>query len=337
MKSSPLFFLLVVIYFIGCQNNIPQGARFISENDTMFPADIRSISAKINQNPQTPENYYLRANAFYYLNNFKEASTDYLTAISLQPDNALYHFRLSECYLNSDSAIYEEAITHLNEAIKLKPNLNDAKFSLAKVLLARQQYKESEELLMRLSKQPEFKEKSLMLMVVAKKEQKDTLSAVQFVDKVMLEFPESFDATMQKALFLLNSDLQLAEKYVDKAIVINEFSDEAIYTKALILQRNNKYADALKLYDKVLKINPLHVYAIYNKAVINAQFDNHKNVIDLCDKMIELNPIFSKAFTLRGFAQINLGNKKAAKQDLQAALKLNPQDQIAKRELELLN
>lgn len=324
-----VFPILIPILILSCGKSLPNGARYISESDTLFSADIRSISGKINKDPQNAENYYLRGNSFFYANKFKDAIVDLKTAISINPNNALYHLRIGESYLSLDSASFEDANTHLSEAVKLNSNYPEAIYLLAKLNVARQQYKEADKFISKLNENAEYKEKSLLLKSISLKEQRDTLGAIKIIDNILVINPNNFDATMQKALFLFNKDPKMSMKYVDKAIVLNEFSDEAIYTKGLLLQNEGSFKDAVKLYEKVIKINPFHILAYYNRAVIENMFENYEDVVKFCDKCTELNPTFEKAYSLRGFAHYKMNNRVGANDDLSKALKLNPHSSIA--------
>ncbi len=330
-----VFPILIPFILFACGKSLPDGARYISPTDTSFSADIRSISTKINDDPTNPENYYLRGNAFFYALKYKDAITDLNTAVALNGDNPMYHFRLAESYLSLDSANYDLSNKHLSACLKLRNNnYPEAAFLLAKLYVARQQYSDADKLLSGLISNPEFQEKAYILKSVSLKEQKDTLASLAIIDKVLLLNPNNFDATMQKALFLFEKDPALCEKYVNKAIVLNEFSDEAIYTKGLIEQKKSNFSDAVKLYEKVIKINPYHIYAYYNRAVVETMFENYQVAAELCDKITTLNPKFDKAYVLRGYDFMMLGDKNAAVDNFTKALKLNPNSNQAKEYLE---
>jgi len=317
---------------------LPEGARYISQTDTSFSADIRSISAKINDDPQNAENYYLRGNSFFYANKIKDAIIDLKTAIQLNQSNPLYHFRIAESYLSLDSANYELCNKHLTQCIQLKKNdYPEAEILLSKLYIARQQYNEASKILNRLASNPEYQENALLLSAVSWKEQKDTIKSLMLIDKVLVLNPNNFDATMQKALFLIERDPKMCEKFVNKAIALNEFSDEAIYTKGLLEQRKNNFKDAVKLYEKVIKINPYHVYAYYNRAVIETLFENYEVSTELCDKITTLNPKFEKAYILRGYDFMMLNDPNSAKDNFSKALVLNPNSNLAKEYLNSLN
>jgi tetratricopeptide (TPR) repeat protein len=90
MKKIVLSIVLIVA--ISCNSNRNSG-RFISETDTSFSEEIRSVSAKINANPDDAELYYKRGNTFYFEKKYKDAILDFETAIALNPKQALYHYK----------------------------------------------------------------------------------------------------------------------------------------------------------------------------------------------------------------------------------------------------
>lgn len=334
MRSTLFLAWSLALLFISCNQKFPEGALRISTGDSTYGADIISISEKINKSPFEANKYYLRGNTFFYQDKFKLAIKDFRTAIKLEPKNPLYRYRAAETYLQEDSANYLGALEQIDEAIDLKEDYHEAILLKSKLLLARQQYQKCDPLLIKLSKIKNFKEQARLLHIVSLKEQGDTTKAMQLVDLILADNPDNYDASMQKALFLLDKDSSLAEKWTDKALVLDEYSDEALYTKGLLLQRKGQYADAEIIYNRVIKINPAHLYAFYNLAVIQALFDNHEDVIELCTQIIEQNHGFVKAYVLRGFSLKSTGKEKAAQKDFQAALTLEPNNELAKKYLE---
>ena len=334
MRKCGLIILLTSALSITfCTQKLPEGALVIEDSDTTYPQDILDISKKINQNPSDAEKYYMRGNAFFYLDDFEHASVDFKTASKLMPNNALYFYRLAESYLAPDSANYLDANVALEKAINLKSDYSEAIFLVAKVQLARQQYEKAENNLKKILETDGFKENSRLLLSVLYKEQKDSVKSENIIDNLLKTNPENFDANMQKALFLIEKDSSLAEQFVDKALVLDEYSDEALYTKALLLQRKGRYEDALNLYKRVQKINPQHVYSYYNSAVIQAMFENYQAGIDLCNEVLKLSGRFENAYTLRGFCYQELGDNKTAEQNYSAALEINPSSELAQNYL----
>ena len=61
---------------------------------------------------------------------------------------------------------------------------------------------------------------------------------------------------------------------------------------------------------------------------------NHEDVIELCTQIVDQNQGFVKAYVLRGFSLKSTGQEKAAQKDFQAALSLEPNNELAKKYLE---
>lgn len=325
-------FLFISIF--GCQRKAP--GRFISENDTTFNKDVRDISAKINKDPNNPDLYYKRGNTFFYLKAYKDAVIDFGTATELDSQNALYHFRLGETILNLDSAQPQRVLKHLKKAVELKPEFNEAQLALAKVYVARQDYDLAIKILNVLTAKPDYADKSWFYTGLIQKEKKDTANAMKSWEKALQANPQNYDAVIQIAGVLANKKDDLCLQYYDRALAINEFSDEANYGKGFYLQGKDQFAAALVLYTTALKINPAHRLALYNSAVIHMQFENWEDCRELCDKIIEMSPKDSKALALRGYAHEKSGNKKAAIDDYNAALEADPANKAARTGLNLL-
>ncbi len=144
MRRQTFLYFCVALFLVNCNQNFPEGALIISETDTSYNEDILSVTKKIQKNPSLAENYYLRANAFYFQKEYNLAIQDFTTSLQLEPKNPLYRYRLAESYLEKDSANYEEASKQLKTAIQIKPDYAEAQYLYAKLLLARQQYDQSD-------------------------------------------------------------------------------------------------------------------------------------------------------------------------------------------------
>lgn len=334
MQWRILSLLIVFSVTFGCQRKT--SGRFISENDTAFNKDVRDISAKINKDPDNADLYYKRGNTFFYLKAFKDAVIDFGTAVELDSFNALYHFRLGETILNLDSAQPQRVLKHLKRAVELKPEFSEAQLALAKVYVARQDYELAMKIFNGLSAQADYADKAWFYTGLIQKEKKDTASAMKSWEKALQSNPQNYDAVIQMAGVLAAKKDDLCLQYYDRALAINEFSDEANYGKGFYLQGKDQFAAALVLYTTALKINPAHRLALYNSAVIHMQFENWEDCRELCDKIIEMSPKDSKALALRGYTFEKTGNKKAAIEDYNAALEIDPANKAAKTGLNIL-
>jgi len=331
---------LIVIVFItafmsDCKNSASKG-RYISEKDTSFSQDIRDISAKINKEPGNAELYYRRGNAFFYQKRFKDALIDFETASSIDSLNALYQFKTGECILQHDSANPQQVLRRVKRAVELKADFHEAKYLLAKLFVARQQYDEADKIFKELKSVADYSDKAWFGSGQILLEKKDTATALKSFEGALQANPQHYPSVMQMAMVYLLKKDPLCLKYFDRAISINEFSDEAFYGKGFYKQMNKQWADAIALYDQARTINPAHKLSIYNSAVIEMGFDNYDKSLELCDKLLEMDENFAKALSLRGDLQLKKGNKKAAKEDYLAALRIDPKNEPAKTGIKLL-
>ncbi len=296
--SRLAIFIGWLLIFASC-NNSAISKRYINENDTTYSTDIRSASSKINKDPRNPELYYLRGNAFFFEKRYKDAQADLEWAISLNNKQPIYHLKLAETLLALDSAQPLTAKDHLEIAMRLKPDFHEAKFMLAYLMLARQQYSEAEKMFLALQQVPDYREKSLVYRAIAAKEQKDTMAAMNLLQLVLKENSENYDATMQYTLLLMAKKDPQYLVWAKKAATMNEFSDEALYHYGLACQWQQSYKTAMELYERTLKLNPNHIMARYNMAVIEFEFENYKTALDHCNQIIEMAPDFQKAIVLK--------------------------------------
>lgn len=330
-----LIAFLMILGIFSCTSN-SNGERYISENDTSFSKDIRDISAKINKDARNAELYYRRGNAFYFQDMFGDAIIDLEYAITLDSNNAVYHQKCGEAYLKLDSADSRKAKLHLEKAIAMQPELNDAVLLLAKLFLARQEYVKAENLFKKLTGIPDFADKAFVFLGISKKEQKDTNQAMTYFEKAQQTNPQNYESAMQIALIKAAQNDPMALQYFDKVIAINEYSDEAFYGKGLLLQKKELYKDAFKNYEKARTLNPGHILATYNTAVLYNLFEDYEKAEEMCNKTLDLSPMNSNAFALRGFTFEKRGNQPAAEADYRQALKIDPNNNMAQIGLKVL-
>lgn len=327
--------ICILMFAVSCGNDyVP---RYISENDTSYSADIRSISGKINQNPENPELYYRRANAFYFEDNFKQALADIEHALKLDSVNPLYHYNRARYLMAGDTAHSREAEKSYLNAIRLKPDFFDANADLAKLMLARQKYEQAEIYYRSANQIEPSNPLPYFYLGIAAKEMGDTAKAMALFEKTLVYDSRHYNAIMQLGSFYALKGDKKALMFFDRAIAINEFSDEALYAKGLFLQRKNKFKDAVILYESVARINPGHIFCRYNLGLIHAMFENYEQALRYLDETIDLAPEYADAYTLRGTVKEKMKNSTGAYNDFKRAVQLDDNQIRAKEGLKRIN
>jgi tetratricopeptide (TPR) repeat protein len=320
-------FLLLII--AGACGSKVKG-RYISDGDTTFSDDIRSISARINKEPSNADLYYKRANTFYFETRFRDALQDIDFALFLDSLNPVYHARKAEILMGNDSADSKLAMAHYRKALKLKPGMEDALSGLGKILLARQAYPEALETFNALLDVNPMNAGTLVIMGLAAKEMKDTAQAIMRFEKALSINPSEFNAVMQMANLYAARKPELALQYYDRALTVDEYSDEALYAKGFLLQQLGRYKDALSLYQRTKEANAGHRFAYYNSAVIYGLFKDFEEALRWLDDLIAIDENFVKAYHYRAFVNEQLGRTKDAIGDYRKTLELDPKNEDAR-------
>lgn len=334
-KSICVSFVLTSLILLGGCTDLPN-KRYISEKDTTYSMDIRSISAKINKNPGNAELYYKRANTFYFEENFNQALYDIDYAISIDTSNALYEYKRGLYLISGDTADSKEAIKSFKKSLRIKPDYVEAMLAYGKLLIARQSYDEAQNIYTECNKIDPSNPVPYFYLGIMAKEMKDTARAIALFEKTLVYDGNYYDAVMQLGNYYAEKKNPDAVVMFNRAMAINPYSDEPVYAKGLYLQKKGLYKDAAALYETVAKMNPNHIFCRYNLAYINALFDNYEEAKNLLDEAILLDKNYADAYSLRGLMKEKLNNHTGAMVDYQTALQIDKKQKSAEEGLKRL-
>lgn len=311
-QMKNVFFIAVAVSFslFSCKDG-GEKIRVISDTDTSFSSDVRSISKKINDNPSNSDLYFKRANTFFFEEKIDDAVVDITYACVLDSLNPIYFFTKGQYLMAKDSADASLAEKSYIKAIALKKDYYDAHSNLAYLYLAKQKYPEAEAAYFEASKIDPSNPNPLFYLGMIAKETNDTAKAIKYFERCLAYDSKHYNALMQMGLYYAEKKDDKALVFLNSALAVNEFSDEALYAKGLFLQKKGNYKDAIMFYESVARINPAHIFCRYNLAVLFAIQNDFDNALKYIDEAIELDETNADLFYLR--AKINESRKDAAK------------------------
>ena len=332
-RNLSLFLFSILFLPFACKNEVK---RFIDPEDKRYSEDIRVVSQRINKDPSNADLYYKRANTFFFEDKFKEALADIQIAIELNPEVAFYHFKQGEYYMSGDTADAKSAEKAYLKAIELDPEAEEVRIKYGILLLAKQRYNETIEQMNAVMSINPANPDALFFIGMAYKETGDTLRAtLKFRETVEMN-NTYYNAYMQLAYLFLDSDPQMALLYLDNALRIDEFSDEALYTKGLLMQNMEEYELAKEFYRRTKEINPGHRLAYYNLAYLDVLEENFPKALEQLGKLLVLDPEYIPALHFRGAIYQKLKMYENALKDFQLALKLEPENEEIKTDINTL-
>jgi len=318
MKNVFLGVLFVSFCLFSCKDG-GEKIRVISDKDTSFSSDVRSISKKINNDPSNADLYFKRANTFFFEEKINDAVIDISYACVLDSMNPIYFFTKGQYLIAKDSADASLSEKSYLKAIALKKDYYDAHSNLAYLYLAKQKYPEAEAAYFEASKIDPSNPNPLFYLGMIAKETNDTAKALKYFEKTLAYDSKHYNALMQMGLYYAEKKDEKALLFLNNAIAVNEFSDEALYAKGLFLQKKGNYKEAILFYESVSRINPAHIFCRYNLAVLFAIQNDFENALKYIDEAIELDETNPDLFYLRAKINDSRNDPGKAKRDFEKA------------------
>ena len=338
-----LFVIIAFGLLSACQTNDTNNRSGIAQNadkkngsavedELTNPQDmIENISQQIEQDTANAELYFKRSNLYMEEKDLNNAADDILKAMELDPENGKYYQIASEMLLDVNDA--ESAIRMLNRGLKAKPFDAPMRLQLAKYLFILEKHVEALKNIGIVIANEPTNPQAHFLKALIYKEKGNKKQAIQDLEKAVFYNPDYYDAYMQLGLLYSEQKDDLAVKYFDNAIRINQESSEALYAKGFHYQQQKNYAEAKGIYKTMLKKNPQQQNPLYNTGWILFQQDS----IELAKKhfamAVRVAPTFANAYHMRGLCSEVLGEPDAAIRDYEQALVFDEKHQNAKEAL----
>jgi len=114
----------------------------------------------------------------------------------------------------------------------------------------------------------------------------------------------------------------------DEEIKANSLKDEGNE-----LMKQNKYEEAVEKYTEAIVVYPFATY-FCNRAAAYSKLNRHEYAVNDAKEALKLDPEYSKAFARMGFAYLSLNNLKDAEDCYLNALRLDPNNQSYKDNLD---
>jgi tetratricopeptide (TPR) repeat protein len=123
--------------------------------------------------------------------------------------------------------------------------------------------------------------------------------------------------------------------YYDKALSINSTQINALYNKALALDRLGRVDEAILSYSQVLAITPNDTDTLNNEGLDLAIVGKYNESISYFNKILAINPIDTDALYNKALALDSLGRHGEAKSYYEEVLAINPNDTAVLNKLNL--
>lgn len=127
---------------------------------------------------------------------------------------------------------------------------------------------------------------------------------------------------------------QEALKTVDRIVAIDSMYTDAYQVRGRALQSLGQLEEAIKAYENAIKLNPQNPYALNNLGLIYVQQERFEEAIPLLEEAITQKNDLAYFHNNLGVAHEGQGDMKAAAEAFHAALKIDPDYEKARLNLE---
>ncbi|MFK8039307.1 MAG: tetratricopeptide repeat protein [Crocinitomicaceae bacterium] len=342
MKYVLIFSLTV--FLIACGTS-EKDANITSDDEiTVIEVDsVKWLTDKIQENSSSAINWANRGRYFFSVGNVKGSKKDYEEAILRDSLNADYRVRyadilvafldLSGAKYNYEYALKQDSLNarayvgmghiftlidnpgmatvYLNKAYGINQNLPQAYFL--------------EGLIYRVDFDQTAREESW----------KRAKSSFQTATELK---PNYYEAYLMLGDMNSQEDNDLALDYYSSAIEVAPKSSEAWYAKGGYYQNHKKYDQAKYCYRKIIEFDTLYFDAFYNQGFMQLNFDkNFDSSAYFFEKCVEIDSLSARAYNNLGLSQEYIGEIEKAKLNYKKSLKIDPDYDLAKKNLRIVN
>ncbi|MCB9169383.1 MAG: tetratricopeptide repeat protein [Flavobacteriales bacterium] len=300
-----------------------------------FPEQLQQIEARIVDAPDDAALYVQRAALYRSVDSVRQATNDWMRAVTLDSTNASYRIGLGDIFY--ERTMVEQAEQQFRRAMALDPNSADARFRSAEIQLVLRNYRQAMDLVndgLRIDPNAAqgYFQKGWIYM-----ETGDTTRAISSLRTAVEQDPGFYSAFVQLGLLSARKHDPLALQYYNTAIALRPNSVEALYNKGMFAQENGMDSLALDCYDRIKTLDPDNALAWYNSGWVHMEHlgDPRKAVHDF-SKALDLETNYYQAWYNRGVAMERLGSLDSAAADYQVALVIRPDYELAAQGLQRL-
>ncbi len=342
------YFVLISFTFIGlisC-NTIETSEPNVSiDQDTLPKVEIDSLvflTEQINNNSENPHYWASRAKYFLRQGQISEALTDMSSAVRLDSNNTTYRNYLGDLQITTldlDNAMinYEYTLSvdssnakayvgighiyalvnnpglatgFLNKAYQIDPYLSEAYF--LEGLIYRSDFYET-------------------------KRDESWDRAISSFQTAVEQNPKYYSAYIEMGVMHAEQDHDIALEYYNAALSIQPKSIEAWYNKGMFFQSKQKYKEAKTCYRKINEIDSTYTESYYNQGYIHLVYEKQlDSAIYFFNETIKHDSLHIYAHNNLGLSYERNLQLDLAKASYQKAIALNPDFELAKKNLKMI-
>jgi tetratricopeptide (TPR) repeat protein len=323
--------LLLSLGIVGCNNSKKEEPKS-TEISNIVPTEKAYLDSLINLDSKNPQLFFARAK-WNFNNGIKHAAlADIYSAIYLDSTKAEYYYLGGDLFIEMGEGT--KAIQLMSKGISLIPKDEELYLRATEYNFYMQNYPSAINFANDLLRLNQFNADAYFFKGLIYKDLQDTLKSISNFQTCVEQDPQHYNAYMQLGLLHSAKKDDVALRYFENALNIDEFSREAMYGKAYHYQRKAIYNKAIEEYKKMVTLDPKDAEAFYNIGYCFIQTDSLSQAFKNFDIATKILPSYAGAYYMKGYVSELANNNTDAKTYYTQALKMIPNDENIKAALE---
>ncbi len=328
-------FLFFVLF--SCKNESKTEDVTAKKNDSLIEKinspELKTLNKKILDDPDNAALYNERAQLYIKLKQLDLALGDANRALKIDSTVAQYYITFADVnFAGNKTRVAKET---LEKVVKKFPNNTEGLLKLGELFFLVRQYENALTHINKALKLDDNIAKAYYLKGSVFKEMGDTSRAISSMQTAIEQDNKYFDAYLDIGLLYATKRNPLAFEYYDNALRLKPTDSNLQYAKAKLLQDLNRIEESIAIYKRILTLNPNHELSLYNLGAIT--LDKKKDAvkaIDYFSKAIAVSPNYTEAYFARGVSYELMRDINNAKADYKMCLQITPNFELA---IEALN
>lgn len=304
----------------------------------------------VSKYPDNAEGYYRRATPLIDTERFDDANRDLTQYYKLSTDKAVANARIADIIYSKllyqptpaySQWTYDTAIGYIDKALDLSPDNLSYKLLKARILMSKRDFSEALNIYDELNSSDSRSAATLFAACLAHEGLGDTATIqIELLDSAIALFPTPLPT--EAADYVLRRGQLYARigKYREAVSDYNQYAylnsskvnDTFYYDRSQLEVKARMYQQALDDLNKAIELSPRMVLYYVEKSGLLLRVNEIEECIAAADQAIAMAPDNADAYRIKGYAQIQKGDKEAGKASLQKAIDLG--DELSK---ELMN
>jgi len=283
---------------------------------------IDALSQKILENPNDNDLLMKRAELFYEYEGFDEALADVAKVLQTDSINVDALHLLANVYMDYNRS--RQGLLTMEKAASLYPERIPTLLKLSEFQLILKQHSESLATIDKVLRLNPRNADAFMMLGMNFESKGEISRAINSYQKAVENDPDKADIWMKLGTLLAQEEKPIAITYFDNAIRADATNPDYPYAKGQYLHNKNQLDAALEMYSAATKLDPDYSEAYFSTGIIHLERQEWEKAADLFNIATQTDPMHVRAYYYKGYVAEATGNKTAAKNHYEQALKLAP-------------